>query len=105
MKVITISLFCLLSASLFAQLKPKSELKKIVAEQPVNSNDSQTIYTRDYFINPDKLIRAFVSGVIPSDFPKFDASKSENENREIVRVWAKANKSLIREKHWSKIEK
>lgn len=105
MKEIAISVFCLLSASLSAQVKPKSEIKRIAIKQPINSNSVASNYTREYFINPDKLKNAFVSGVIPTDFPKYDASKGEVENREIVRTWAKANKNLIHEKHWSKIEK
>lgn len=111
MKVIAISVFCLLSASLSAQVKPKSEIKKISAERnevqatTPTTNTNKGVYYSEYVIYPEKLKTYFVSETIPAEFPHYDKLKSFEENKEIARVWAKANKELVKPQFWHLFEK
>jgi hypothetical protein len=111
MKVIAISVFCLLSASLSAQVKPKSEIKKIRADRnevqatTPTTNTNKGVYYSEYVIYPEKLKTYFVSETIPTEFPHYDKLKSFEENKEIARVWAKANKELVKPQFWHLFEK
>lgn len=111
MKVIAISVFCLLSASISAQVKPKSEIRKISAERkeaPVSTpstNTNKGVYYSEYVIYPEKLKTYFVSETIPAEFPHYDKLKSFEENKEIAKTWAKANKELVKPQFWHLFEK
>ena len=111
MKVIAISVFCLLSASLSAQVKPKSEIKKITAERnemPASTPTTTTnkgVYYSEYIIYPEKLKTYFINETIPSEFPHYDKFKTRDENKEIAKTWAKANKELVKPQFWHLFEK
>jgi len=116
MKSITLSAFCLFSVAINAQvntseavsIKPKSELKKgSITQQPISttaSGQSNGKYYSEYIVYPEKLKTYFISGEIPADFPKYDKSKTHEENKQIARQWGKNNKHLIKDQFLHLVE-
>ncbi len=116
MKSIAVSVFCLFTIAINAQvnsseavsIKPKSELKKVTntaQSAPKNANgEGNGKYYSDYIIYPEKLKTYFISGQIPADFPKYDKSKSHAENKQIAREWGKNNKHLIKDQFLHLVE-
>jgi hypothetical protein len=107
MKIIALSIFCLVSAAAISQEKEMKELKKVTINKGSNSQTaapSQGVYYSDYVIYPEKLKTYFISGEIPQEFPKYDKLKSFEENKVIARTWAKANKELIKSDFWHLFE-
>ena len=116
MKSIAVSVFCLFSIAVNAQvnsseavsIKPKSELKKVTItpqSAPTTSNgEGNGKYYSEYIIYPEKLKTYFISGEIPADFPKYDKSKTHEENKQIARNWGKNNKHLIKDQFLHLVE-
>jgi hypothetical protein len=102
MKIIALSVFCIVSASVFSQNAVSRDLKKTNTDTQENSTTKkpQGVYYSDYVIHPEKLKTYFVSGEIPQDFPKFDKLKTFDENKVIARNWAKVNKELVKPDYW-----
>jgi hypothetical protein len=106
MKIIALSVFCIVSASVFSQNAVSRDLKKTSIDTQENSSTKkpQGVYYSDYVIHPEKLKTYFVSGEIPQDFPKFDKLKTFDENKVIARTWANANKELVKSDYWHLFE-
>ncbi|MEN9303727.1 MAG: hypothetical protein RL264_2156 [Bacteroidota bacterium] len=104
MKKIILPFFVLLGLNLSAQIQPKSELKSVKVEQTQPKPNDPMAAPREYLIHPDKLKLAFISGQIPADFPKYNNDLDKKANIEIAKTWARANRHLILEKYWNKID-
>lgn len=114
MKIIALSVFCIISASAFSQEKEMKELKKITFDKQTTTptptptataTEPKGVYYSDYVIYPEKLKTYFLSETIPADFPKYDKLKSFEENKVIAKTWAKANKELVKPQFWYLFEK
>lgn len=102
MKIIALSVFCIITTVVFSQNSVSRELKKTPIDQQENSTTKkpQGVYYSDYVIHPEKLKTYFLSESIPADFPKYDKLKTFEENKIIARNWAKANKELVKSEYW-----
>ena len=62
---------------------------------------------REYFKDVKTLKTYFIGSEIPASFPKYDKSKSEDENKRVVFSWMNAteNKSLLSPIALEKLEK
>jgi hypothetical protein len=106
MKIIALSVFCVVSISVFSQKSVSRDLKKTSIDQQENSETkkSQGVYYSDYVIHPEKLKTYFISGEIPVEFPRYDKLKTFDENKITARNWAKANKELVKSEYWHLFE-
>ena len=102
MKIIALSVFCIVTTVVFSQNSVSKDLKKTSINQQENSEikKSQGVYYSDYVIHPEKLKTYFITGEIPQQFPKYDKLKSFEENKVIAKTWAKANKELVKSEYW-----
>lgn len=103
MKIIALSVFCIVSSALFSQDKEVKELKKITFDKQTTyptATEPKGVYYSDYVIYPEKLKTYFISGEIPQDFPKYDKEKTFEENKVIAKTWAKLNKHQVKQEYW-----
>ncbi len=104
MKTIALSLFCFFAFNSISQnLKTSSKDLKKETNSNIQKQDS-TKFFREYLWHPDKLKNGFISGEIPSDFPKYNNDLDYKSNSEIAKSWARLNKHLIKQEYWSKFD-
>ncbi len=107
MKVLALSIFCLVTISTFSQVKEIKQPKKVTFDKQTSQpivKEPKGVYMSEYIIYPEKLKTYFITGEIPVDFPKYDKQKSHEENKVIARTWSKANKNLIKSEFWHLFE-
>ncbi|MCB9196078.1 MAG: hypothetical protein H6598_07615 [Flavobacteriales bacterium] len=70
---------------------------KVLIDGSQIRNKSEVPHTGEYIIDTEELKKAFISGEIHPDFPKYDPNLSRDKNESIAREWASNHKELFTE--------
>lgn len=88
--ILTIGILLLMS-SLVIQVKAQTSndpnLPKNISDYSKEKPMVVDGYQQPYIIKDKKLATYFKSGQIPTDFPKFDYSKTKKENKGLIKDW------------------
>lgn len=97
LKFITLGIGLLVASVSFGQRVPQNN------NNGKGSSESVSSQTPMYAFDTKKLASYFISGQIPADFPKYDATLTKEENKEIAKNWAKQHQDLITEEAKAKL--